>query len=246
MVTQQMGSPIEYDHTSTKIGGLTDCCVIMSAGAVTLIEDLIRRTKSKVTSNDMSIHEIAEKCSEAYLELINDYLQRHILSTYGFTYNIFSDNERVRDGFLSMLAQNLANFRQEIESNLISLIVGVDDNGGQIYAVRAGNFHSFNSIGYQTIGSGDTPAEFVFIHNGYDVTWDLKKAIVTLVEAKKQAEEAQGVGRETDIAIISKNGKRDLDRDDIQKLKELHDRIADGIKEIRKRVIEEGISNINL
>lgn len=253
MVTKIIGSPIEYEHTSTKMSQLMNNCIIMSAGSVPLIEELTYRIKTGIVKmrgdtgdKYISIRDVTTVSIEAYQEMIRDFIERHILSTYNMDIEEFKKQERYNEGFLAGLNQQIVEIRREIENNLISLITGVDEEGAHIYGIRGGNFLSFNTIGYQAIGSGESPAESVFIHNKYDTNWDLEKALITVVEAKKQAEEAQGVGRETDISIITKDRIYVLPKEKINKLESVLEIVKSETSRIRNKILEENKLEINL
>lgn len=251
MITHQMGAPIEYEHTSTKILELTkdlvldSKCVMMSAGAVSLSESLNQVTKRKISEEmedsemeNCSIRDIAELCADAYNEVIRDHIQRRVLSTYDMDFDDFKDQRDLQGEFLAHLNNDITEVRREIQNNLISLIVGVDSEGANIFGIRSGTFQSFNRLGYQAIGSGQSPAESVFIHNRYDDGWSLKKSLVCLIEAKKQAEEAQGVGKETDIAIISEGkGIKHLNNSVIEEIEDIYKELSKKQEEIRKKVL---------
>lgn len=57
-------------------------------------------------------------------------------------------------------------------------------------------------MGFLSIGSGERHADIAFIENNYLPTFDIPEALYVIYEAKRRAEKAPGVGKETDIAII--------------------------------------------
>jgi hypothetical protein len=243
MVTQAMGSPIEYEHTSTKMSQLTDWCIMMSAGSVPLIEELTYRTKLGITNHSaehdsIQLRDVSVISMSAYQNLIQDFVERQVLSTYDITLDQFREQERFNQAFLSGLDNAIREVRGEIESRLGSLIVGVDQSGANIFGIHAGNTYSFNMIGFQAIGSGEASAQSVFVHNKYDKKWDLKQAILTVVEAKTQAEEAQGVGRETDIAIITEDGTTHLKKEKVNKLVQIIGTIREENQAVREKILK--------
>ncbi len=247
MITTELGAPVEYEGTSTKISELTSSCVVLSAGVTTWIEDLVYQTKQAIKNeNTLVIREIAEKCANAYIELIQDNIKRLILSTYNMSFEEFKDQQKYNPSFLAEVNQRILSTRQTIESNLVSLIAGIDKNGADIFGINSGNFYPFTSLGYQALGSGQALAESVFVHRGYDTKWDLKKAIITLIEAKKQAEEAQGVGKNTDIVIISKDEIKYLKKETIEELEKIHRELMDKISDTRDEVIKDKLNNLNI
>jgi hypothetical protein len=60
-----------------------------------------------------------------------------------------------------------------------------------------------------------------------------------VVEAKSQAEQAQGVGQELDVAVLSEDGRTDLDDSELEELRETHEGIVKAEREARERKLEE-------
>jgi len=247
MITTVLGSPVEYEGTSTKISELTDKCVMLSAGSTVLIEDLVYKTKQTLNAgSNLTVRKIAENCANAYMELIQDNIKRLILSTYNMTFEEFKDQQKYNQGFLSEINQNILTIRQEIQNNLISLIAGINEDIANIFGINNGNLYSFTSLGYQATGSGQASAESVFVHRGYDPRWSLEEAMITVIEAKKQAEEAQGVGKNTDIVIVSKEGITYLNEETIKKLEGIHKELMNKISETRNKIIKDKLDGLSI
>ena len=81
---------------------------------------------------------------------------------------------------------------------------GIDALGPHIYSIQNFDLDPQNTIGYHTIGSGNQPARSVFIRNEYDTNCSIDQGIISTIEAKKQAEEARGVGTEMDLAVVNR------------------------------------------
>jgi 20S proteasome alpha/beta subunit len=123
---------------------------------------------------------------------------------------------------------------QQYNYNLWIMIAGVDENGGHIYRIENPAVkHSFDSIGYHAIGSGEIHAITTFIANDYKVkNTPLVRGLALTYEAKKRSEKASGVGQQTDMAIIFKDKIIHLPGELIQKLEDIYQKKIEQEKKV--------------
>lgn len=99
---------------------------------------------------------------------------------------------------------------QQIENQLLSfnlgvemIITGYDGNECHIYTISHPNvLVCHDSLGYATIGSGAPHSHYYLIGSEYKKSEDISKVKVIILEAKKRAQVAPGVGDDTITEII--------------------------------------------
>src|SRR5262249_1647518 len=79
--------------------------------------------------------------------------------------------------------------------------------GGHVfYLSHPGSLFCFDKLGYNCIGSGGQHAALRFSLGRYTPDRSLPEALFAVYAAKRAAEVAPGVGRETEMAVLSSAG----------------------------------------
>jgi 20S proteasome alpha/beta subunit len=115
--------------------------------------------------------------------------------------------------------------------------VGID--GAGLYTISGMDYTNHTDMGYTTIGSGTESARLTFIRRKYDEYAEHREGVFTVLEAKAQAEERQGVGVETDLLSISRDGIREYDENEMQTLRQKLKRIDAEEQNARQSVMDE-------
>lgn len=217
MVTLSLPST-EFEQNVPKTVKITDNCVASTAGNalgfVPIADEAIRTiTQNKTKQN---IRNIAEFVRLAYINARNSKLEQEILSTVGLNLQTYYQANRT---LAPEIVANLAQAMQQYNYNLSILIAGVDEEGNHIYRIdNPGRIESYDTIGHCSIGSGELHAISTFIANDYDPKFDLDHVVAMTYEAKRRSEKAQGVGEETDLYVINKQGITKLPDNKINEL----------------------------
>jgi len=120
---------------------------------------------------------------------------------------------------------------------MVNLVVGVDNNGANIYEVSdPGHSECYQRLGFHAIGSGLPHAISTFISHDFTPSMSLNKALYVTYEAKKNAENAPGVGESTDMGIISEDEIKILNKKELDTLAKIYVE--------KKRVFVESSSSI--
>lgn len=245
LVTTGAGGPIEHEHTSSKMVEILDSESLVSvgigAGAVSLSDELFYKLKNLIgAAETTTTREIVEEGIEAYQELVRETIERQVLRPHGFTRDSFNASQgQLNQQVVSNIYQDMIQTQDNIFSNLNILMAGVDASGAHLYGLVQGDMARYDSIGYHAVGSGSPSANSAFIRNRYDDSCDVEDALFAVVEAKTRAEEAQGVGRELDIAVLSQDEIHEISDDKVKSLREAQDEIDEKQREARKSVLQE-------
>ena len=96
--------------------------------------------------------------------------------------------------------------------NTAVIIAGVDGQGGHLHTVNhpGGHQECHDVISYVAVGSGEIHAIQSMIGFCHSATEPLTETVFRVLASKQRAELAPGVGRETDLIVIGRDGPRIL------------------------------------
>ncbi len=200
MLTAGMLS-IQFEHPESKIIEITKTCVIMTAGAGLRQTELVTALKKQISGLVTStVPDIVEKIKDIYQKARLKKAEELYLKPIGLTLSDFPRQAQFLSPDVSMsLNEQISSYDYGIEI----IVAGVDNEGGHIYFIgNPGTSECFDSIGYFQIGSGEPHAAQCFIENSYSQKANLYDALWAVYNGKKRAENAPGVGKAGEFAII--------------------------------------------
>lgn len=250
MITTGSNPQIEYEHTRSKIQTLWDndvvTCMAVASGTVSFIEAFFRDLNGKLENQSpASVEQIADKARETYTELGRTTVENQILSKFDLELSDLTGGDpNFESDILSTFLNDIADAQERFKNRLEILVGGIDGLGPQIYSVQNFDLDPQNTIGYHAIGSGNQPARSVFIRNQYSTNCRIERGIINTVEAKRQSEEARGVGAEMDIAVVNSPNSgveccHTFDENLKEDWTEFYDDIKDAEDEAREETIRE-------
>jgi len=197
---------IEYEYPEPKIERLSFNCVAAIAGSVVLPTEAFERVREEIGRKGIgNISEIAHSVKEEYIKERKKRVDDDVFKPRGLTIEDFyrgGMQPTLNPDLVRRLDIDLSEYRFDLE-----ILIGGVDKKGHLYVVfPPGRVEPFERIGYVSIGSGASHAEYTFILNGYTLKATLYDALYTLYKAKKIAERATGVGASTDIEIATEKG----------------------------------------
>lgn len=203
---------VEFEPPLSKIQPIGSNCLILGAGNSIYATEVVARIKDEM-STTVSAHilNVANAAKSAYVQFREEKIEESIIeAAFGADLRKF----RSTGGTLpNYLAAHAGFFQQVIiqSSNynlgLDLIVTGVDVSGGHIYyLVHPGSLSSFDKLGYNCIGSGGQHAALRFSLGRYTPERSLAEALYAVYAAKRASEVAPGVGRETEMAVVSGKG----------------------------------------
>lgn len=247
MVTVGQQGGVEYEDAEGKVDVFVDndnvSAVAVGAGITTYIDDILRRVNEYV-SNDPDAVETArdarDYCLGAYQNAVRETVENTVFQPLGYTLSDLRDEDvRIPGEMQRAMVQQIGNIRQEAAQQVNILVAAVDNNNAELYQLHGMDASPFTDIGYSVIGSGADSARLAFTRRGYERTCTEQEGVFTVLEAKSQAEERQGVGQKMDFAKISKDSVKIYEDEEKQDLREMLDNIKDKERDARQKVIEE-------
>ena len=248
MVTSGRVARREYEHTSSKMvsiigedGDRPVTALAVGAGSVSLADEVLYKVRKYVQSDTpQNTRDVAEHAVIALQQVVQETINRQVLSPQGLSLETFNQMQnQMNPQVVQGTYQEMMEKKEEVLKQVNILLAGVDDDGAHLYNILHNDMARSDSIGYLTVGSGAEPANATFIRNRYDDTCDLTEALLAVTEAKSQAEEAQGVGEEMDIAVLHGDGREDLEEGEIEELREVYNNVVRAENQARKEELEE-------
>jgi 20S proteasome alpha/beta subunit len=238
-----LGNFMEFEHEVSKIGKLSSKCVALVAGDTLIGSQIVDTSRAKIAefSNLSKVADIAKLVATIYVETRDRIIEEQVFRPRGFTradfYNVYQTQ------LLQNIAFQLDNQVATWNIGVEIIVAGVDDLGAHVYTINhPGIYTDVYQIGYTAVGSGAihaTQALIGFAHSPYQ---ELNRTIFCTFAAKKRGEVAPGVGKETDLFIISKDGIKELTQDEIKELDEIYNK--DYYNPLTKQV-QEKIEKLN-
>jgi 20S proteasome alpha/beta subunit len=215
--------PIEFEHGMPKLEIVSSSCIVLTAGDALAHADLCRNVRARVgVLSRPKVAKITDEVRAGYVAQRLQTIEHRFLESRGWSIRDFYDRymRTLPSDIIVTLDHQIANYNY----GLSILVAGVDPDEAHIYGIRnPGETDCYDSLGYHAIGIGAMHAISSFIANGYLPTVDLKFAVYYAYEAKKNAENAPGVGKDIDMAIIQNGGHNIITTEQIDALEEIYE-----------------------
>ncbi|WP_147437735.1 MULTISPECIES: hypothetical protein [unclassified Halorubrum] len=251
LVTTRQQSAIEHEHPQTKVEEVAQLAPTVNAlgivsGSVSLGEELLNSIDDVLSNhfrqeepNPVGAESLAKVAGEEYRYLVQQKVQSHVLSKYGFELEDLKKQHQFKDDFFEGMMAEVNQVQQTIHSNLTLLLGAADRSGAYVFEVSGGDVTGHNKLGYASIGSGQQPAESQFIQSGITPEEDLQDTLITVTGAILRAKQASGVGGDMDLGVVSSTSVDIAPNNLISQLQDIQSRIEREQREVKEEVLEE-------
>jgi|WetSurMetagenome_2_1015567.scaffolds.fasta_scaffold02950_7 hypothetical protein len=212
-----MGNLGQFEHTISKYKELNKDTIAMLSGIPLLFDDLIR-----MPDNNYSYFEIKAQIKKNFKCKRNEIFQDHVLDLYGISWEKFVD--AATQPFPNPLIEEIMNQNTKFLLRSSILLAGFDGNRAIISEISERTFADFRDMNSHAIGSGSIQAVNTLMFQKHDKHDSLFTTIYDVYKAKRNAEVAQGVGKETELIVLTKgDGCRTITSESFKILKEIYD-----------------------
>ena len=196
---------VEYEPPQLKVSFNTKRTIIMIAGDYTIHTEALHQTNRIIAATSETD---PANIAEIYAGCIRDVKFRHAANIYlsplGLKSDIFSGQGDVSSDLLGSLADQVQRYGGPETS---AIVVGADDFGTHIYLVdEKSRVSCHDDVGFVAIGLGAWHAKSQLMRARYTSQSPFATALALAYAAKKQAEVAPGVGIETDMFVVNRDG----------------------------------------
>lgn len=188
-------------------------------------------------ATDLRVDRAAALYGEYVREYRRNMIEQRVLSVYGLTMDTFIDRApSMHEAHVSRINSEIDWLKDRYPASAI--IAGIDPDGmAHIYEVDSeGVANCYDNVGFVGIGAGAQQATSEFKSRRYFVGWSFVDALHIAHLGKKNAEIVAGVGRLTDMTLITRDGSERIDTRTVVTLDRHYD-----IYERRRTKLESGI-----
>jgi hypothetical protein len=212
MITTAMG---QFEHSIVKYKQLNKNTVAMLAGDSLLFDDLTRLDNSALPFGKIKL-DVFKNFKNKRREII----ENQIFEVFGINQTFFIDSlqKPIPNPFVHSILERVAEF--ELETAI--LLIGFDNGHAQISEVNEGGFADFRMINFHAIGSGNTQAANTLLFQKHSKKDKLLPTVYNVYKAKRNAEVLEGVGKETELLVLSETGVTPLKNEHIKILEEIY------------------------
>ncbi|MFA4877140.1 MAG: hypothetical protein WC586_06970 [Methanoregula sp.] len=212
-----MGNLGQFEHTISKYKELNKNTIAMLSGIPLLFDDLIQ-----MPGNNLTYFEIKAQIKKNFKSKRNEIFQDHVLDLYGMTWERFVD--AVEKPFPNPLIEEIMKQNNKFKLKSSVLLAGFDGDKAIISEISERTYADFRDMNSHAIGSGSIQAVNTLMFQKHDKSDTLNTTIYDVYKAKRNAEVAQGVGKETELIVLTKGkGCRTITSESFKLLKEIYD-----------------------
>jgi hypothetical protein len=212
----------EYEPNQQKFGQFGSNVALLIAGDYSIHSQAILETRKQLGTNPTAdVHNVAQIYGQSIQRIKLRIAENQYLAPLGLNADTFIAQQReMAPSFVDRLTMQLQHYEGD---SVEAIIAGVDGNAANIYHIdNQGTARCYNDVGFVAIGVGAWHARSRLTQAGYVNTTPFVRSIAVAFAAKKAAEAAPGVGKETDIHILYRSGSELLYPPTQTKLNELY------------------------
>ena len=228
----------EFEHEVPKIQQINDHLVALIAGDALRGSRVVRSAAINVPGGMIATSDVAGLIAREYAQHRQEQLNSDVFQPRAMTIDQFY-NGGVQQRLIPQVAGQIDMVVAGFDFEVQLLVAGLDDNGAHLYSIAnpGGSFNDHMPIGYHAIGSGWLHALQSMISFGHTSARGLLETIYTVYASKRRAEVAPGVGRDTDMMVVSaKEGLRRISEEELLKLEAFYSEQLQPIAELREKV----------
>jgi hypothetical protein len=224
------GINLEFEHADKKIEDVVDGCVVMSSVDALLAAQIIEPTRNSLGSGGgHRVVKVAEKLRDTFIAVHLERAEHVFLTPRGWTLKEFKDH-----GATQIPAQTYLNIDNQFFGFGLGavdfLVAGIDPTGAHIFhvfynGVAGGDWLEWcDRLGYGTIGSGSSHAAISLALEGQQRRLSIPETLYNVYSAKRNSESAPGVGKATDMLILTAGKSEPVKQDRLDKLNAVRDK----------------------
>lgn len=193
---------LAFEHEA-KVEILSSQALALTAGSVHEPE-LLEDVRAEISIGKESIRQIADSLAQHYGEIRRKRMEREILRKYGIASfdEFYNNQQRLHEDTNYRILNEIDKYKLDV-----GYILGGFDQKAHLYIIdEPGTYDSHDAVGFCCMGSGGRHADPVFAFFRYNPSMSESDVLQIAYAAKKRAEMAGGVGKQTDAWIINKDG----------------------------------------
>jgi hypothetical protein len=196
---------IEYEPPQFKVSFQTKRAIILIAGDYPTHTEALQQTQ-KTIINTSEDHPAT--IAEIYASSLRQVKFKHACDIYlgplGLTSDVFLSSSGISNDIVISLANQVQSYSGQLTE---AIVVAADDAATHLYLIDSDSKVTCqDDVGFVAIGIGSWHAKSLLMQAKYFNRTNFAAALSLAFSAKKRAEIAPGVGRDTDMFIVNKTG----------------------------------------
>jgi len=246
MVTRGQQGGIEYESNEGKVETIYHdeelAAVAVGSGYNAYINEVIKTANSLIarkTGDIRTVEQLKEYVLTGYQRTVSESVENQVLSPLGLRLKDLNDEEQsLSEGMSQQIVQEAIAVRKQFRKRCTILLLGVGNTGAGIYEMTGSDFAEHTEQGFASIGTGASSAQLTFIRSSYEKDSGLGETLFTVMDAKTQAEERQGVGQNVDLVVVREGKIVPYDDSEIQTVRNKLSEQSEREKEVRANLID--------
>jgi hypothetical protein len=206
---------VEFEPAQAKMWAFSTAAWALISGDLTIqgeiltgVDTEIKRRIAAQPSEWIPVKEIAELYCKRYRELLRRRAEAAILHPIGLDLPTFLATQGdLSQNVVADLVEKLTTY--DFDSQLATIFIGNDHSGPDeklvyvhLYTTEGDKLSDYSQVGFAAIGIGKVHAESQFMFSGHWPSKPFHETLLLAYTAKKRAEVAPGVGKDTDMVVI--------------------------------------------
>ena len=203
---------IESEPEQSKINKVAPFVLALTAGDDSVQTEVSGRTQSHFRSELgkesrlFPVSEVADVYSSNLVAYIRQTIERTVLEPMGINWDTYINGHPEKHAIWFEEGRRRVFGNQGVPETQ-TIIAGIDETGAHIFVVDAdGQILNQDSPGFATIGLGSWHAESQFLLERHSPSKPFSDTLLLSYVGKRRAEVAPGVGKDTDLVVISRDG----------------------------------------
>jgi hypothetical protein len=206
----------QFERKTGKYKKLNENTVAMLSGNPLLFDNLIINCKKKKCSFDEIKNTIHSNMKQTKDEII----QKQILDIFKIDYGFLK--EILKGAIQNQYANSIIETISKFTLNTTILLIGFTNGEAQIVEINEHQISELRDINFSAIGSGGAQAINTLLFQKQSREDALSVTLYNVYKAKRNAEVSIGVGKETDIMILTQKNIIEINEEKEKVLSEVY------------------------
>lgn len=165
--------------------------------------------------------EIGKTIHENICKAKDDQLKKGILDMCKIDFDYIKDilREEVKNKYIDGILQAVTSH----SLNVGILLIGFENNTAQMTEISELGIDDMRDLHFDCIGSGAVQAMNTLLFQKHSKSDSIAIGVYNVYKAKRNAEVSVGVGKETEIAILTEEGISEIDAEQMEVLREIYE-----------------------
>ena len=236
-----MMNVVTETENATKILKLKENLYLLTAGGEFSAREMYKLA-SRNLKGTTTVEEAVPVVQRAFAKVKLDEAEAQFLAPRGLTISDFIDKQQsLNKDIAAMIDSQMINYAQPNNGNgVMLLLAGINPDGeAKIYEFDPPGIYGEHAA-FAAIGSGGTHTTNSLLARRYSANQPEAEAVYLVFEAKKHSEVAPGVGRNTDMYLITKKGEKVYTEAELKKFASIYDELISEERVLLKKKLQNG------